>query len=107
MIFFSSPTVSRNVRFIFSNIIWICIATYFTYHMLTGARGALSWAVLTGEVETLEHELDNLREENAFLENKIKGLRKGSLDLDLLEEQAISILGLAEKNDVIVLLPRE
>lgn len=107
MIFFSSPAVSRNVRFIFSNIIWICIASYFTYHMLTGARGALSWAMLTGEVEKLEQELSDLREENAFLDNKIKGLRKGSLDLDLLEEQAINILGLAKEDDVVVLLPRE
>lgn len=107
MIFFSSPVVSRNVRFVFSNIVWICIATYFTYHMLTGARGAISWAMLTGEVESLEKELEGLKEENAFLENKIQRLRKSSLDLDLLEEQAINILGLTKEDDIVVLLPRE
>lgn len=107
MLFFSSPTISRNVRFVFSNIIWICVASYFAYHMLTGARGALSWAVLTGEVENLEKELSELKVENAFLENKINGLRKSNLDLDLLEEQAMEILGLTKEGDVVVLLPRD
>ena len=107
MIFFSSPTVNRNVRFILSNIVWICVACYFTYHMFSGARGALSWALLSREVESLEKELNSLKEENAFLENKIKLLRNNSLDLDLLEEQAQNVLGLAKENDIIVLLPRE
>ena len=75
--------------------------------MCSGARGALSWALLSREVESLEKELNSLKEENAFLENKIKLLRNNSLDLDLLEEQAQNVLGLAKENDVIVLLPRE
>ena len=75
--------------------------------MFSGARGALSWALLSREVESLEKELNSLKEENAFLENKIKLLRNNSLDLDLLEEQAQNVLGLAKENDVIVLLPRE
>ncbi|MBR1735183.1 MAG: septum formation initiator family protein [Alphaproteobacteria bacterium] len=107
MIFFSSPTVNKNIRFIFSNIIWICIACYFTYHIFTGARGALSWALLSHDVIELENNLKSLKEENAFLENKIRLLRNNSLDLDLLEEEAQSILGLAKENEIIVLLPRE
>lgn len=107
MIFFSSPKVNRNVRFIFSNIIWICIACYFTYHIFSGARGALSWAMLSREVVSLEKELKNLQEENAFLENKIRLLRSNNLDLDLLEEEAQAVLGLAKENDLVVLLPRE
>lgn len=107
MIFFSSPAISRNVRFILSNIVWICIASYFTYHMLTGARGALSWAMLSGEVNSLEKELNDLKEENTFLENKIKGLRKSSLDLDLLEEEAMNVLGLVREDNLIVLLPKD
>lgn len=107
MIFFSSPTVTRNVRFVLSNIVWICVASYFTYHMLTGARGALSWALLRGEMETLEKKLESIHEDNAFLENKIKGLRSSSLDLDLLEEQSRNILGLAKHDDTIVLMPQD
>lgn len=107
MIFFASPTVNRNVRFILSNIAWICIACYFIYHAFNGARGALSWAILSQKVERLEKEFSFLKEENDFLEKKIQSFRINNLDLDLLEEQARNVLGLAEKNDIIVLLPRE
>lgn len=105
MIYFSSPLINKNIRFIISNIVWICVAGYFTYHIFTGARGAVSWALLTREVETLEKELKNLKEDNAFLENKISLLRNDNLDLDLLEEQAQNILGFSYENDIIVLLP--
>jgi cell division protein FtsB len=41
------------------------------------------------------------------LENKIKLMRSDNLDLDLLEEQALSIIGFANANDIVVLLPRD
>jgi len=87
--------------------VWICVAAYFSYHLLNGARGAISWATLSRELESLEKELKDLKEDNAFLENKISLLRNNSIDLDLLEEQAQTILGFAHKSDLIVLLPRE
>ncbi|MCR5224477.1 MAG: septum formation initiator family protein [Alphaproteobacteria bacterium] len=75
--------------------------------MFTGARGAVSWAKLTHEVTKLETELKGLQEENSFLENKINLLRDNNLDLDLLQEQAMSILGYANPDDMVILLPRE
>jgi cell division protein FtsB len=75
--------------------------------MISGARGAVSWAMLSMELDAIERELNALKEENAFLENKINCLRENNLDLDLLEEQARNILGFANENDTIVLLPRE
>jgi cell division protein FtsB len=73
--------------------------------MFSGARGAISWAKLSHEIATLERELAFVQEENAFLENKIQLIKDDNLDLDLLEEQARCILGMARENDVIVLLP--
>ncbi|MDR2794567.1 MAG: septum formation initiator family protein [Holosporaceae bacterium] len=100
-----SYSAHKNLKFITSNIIWICIVGYFLFHMFSGARGAVSWMKLSHEVATLERELASIREENAFLENKIKLIKNDNLDLDLLEEQARNILGMAQENDVIVLLP--
>lgn len=73
--------------------------------MFSGARGAVSWVMLNKEMKLLEKTLKQLKEENAFLENKIHHLREDNLDLDLLDEQARNILGLANKDDIIVLLP--
>jgi cell division protein FtsB len=74
--------------------------------MMSGARGAISWVKLNKEIVSLEEELKNLKEDNEFLENKINLIRESNLDLDLLEEQAISVLGFAYGNDTVVLLPR-
>ncbi len=100
-------SVKKNIKLIASNIVWICVAAYFVFHVFTGARGAVSWAKLSREVAKLETELKNIREENAFLENKINLLRDNNLDLDLLQEQAMSILGYANADDIVVLLPQE
>jgi cell division protein FtsB len=88
-------------------MVWICMAGYFLFHMFSGARGAISWARLNREVKQLEKELAALQEENAFLENKVALIRENNLDLDLLEEQAREILGMAGVNDIVVILPRE
>ena len=90
-----------------SNIIWISLLFYFIFHIISGARGAISWAKLTKEVIKVEKELEELKEENEFLANKINLIRSDNLDLDLLEEQARNILGFAYENDIVVLLPRE
>jgi cell division protein FtsB len=87
-------------------MVWICLFGYFTYHIISGARGAVSWMKLNGEMASLEAELKTLRENNEFMDGKIKLMGDNNLDLDLLEEQAIGILGFANGNDIVVLLPR-
>lgn len=102
---FLKSKLINNIRFVASNIIWILVACYFLYHTFSGARGALSWRLLSRELEKLESELTSLKRENSFLENKINMLHGNNIDLDLLEEQSRIVLGFAKKNDIIVLLP--
>ncbi|GHT90826.1 hypothetical protein FACS1894122_02070 [Alphaproteobacteria bacterium] len=102
-----SPTLNRNLKSVASNAIWICIVGYFLFHMVSGARGAVSHEKLSREMDRLEHELLSLKEENAFLENKIRLIRDDNLDLDLLEEQARNLLGMTHENDLVILLPHD
>ena len=99
--------MQRNFRRIASNVVWICVSGYFLFHIFTGARGAVAWARLSTEVTELEAKLKRLQEENAFLENKIHLLSDNNLDIDLLQEQAMAILGYANANDTVVLLSKE
>lgn len=94
-----------HLQAIFGNVIWLCLAGYFVYHMIIGARGIISLSILNREVEQLESEWDALKESNAFLNNKVQRIRSDNLDLDLLEEQAQKILGLTYPNNIVVLLP--
>lgn len=100
-----SLSAKNNLKSVFSNLVWICIAGYFVYHIVIGARGVVSWTILSREANQLESELVKIKEENEFMNNKIKGMRSDSLDLDLLEEQAERILGFCYPEDTIVLLP--
>jgi cell division protein FtsB len=102
-----SPSLKKSFQLIASNVIWVIIVGYFVFHIFSGARGAVSWAKLSKEVTRLEKELNDLKEENEFLENKISLMRSDNLDPDLLEEQAHSVIGFSHKNDIVVLLPRD
>ena len=101
-----ASSVKRNIQLILANIVRVSVVVYLAYHMFGGARGLLSWAQLQQEMESLEQQLKDLKRENALLENKIKGIRGDNLDLDLLEEQAYSVLGFFHPDDLIVLLPK-
>ncbi len=101
-----SLAARSNIKTVLSNLIWICIAGYFVYHIIIGGRGVISWTILSREADQLESELISLKSENEFLGNKIKGMRSDSLDLDLLEEQAEKILGFCRAEDIVVLLPQ-
>jgi len=101
-----SSFAKGSLKAIFSNFIWVCIAGYFVYHIIIGGRGIISWTILSHEADQLESDLSKLRSENEFLNNKIKGMRSDSLDLDLLEEQAEKILGFCYAEDTVVLLPQ-
>lgn len=102
-----SLSAKNNLKSVFSNLIWICVAGYFVYHIIIGARGVVSWTILSREADRLESELAKIKRENEFMNNKIKGMRSDSLDLDLLEEQAQKILGFCYPEDTIVLLPQD
>ena len=102
-----SQVAKGNLKGVFSNLIWICIAGYFVYHIVIGGRGVVSWSILSYKADQLESELNKIKSENEFLENKIKGMRSDSLDLDLLEEQSERILGFCRAEDTVVLLPQK
>ena len=102
-----SLSAKNNLKSVFSNLIWICIAGYFVYHIIIGARGVVSWTILSREANQLESELTKIKKENEFMNNKIRGMRSDSLDLDLLEEQAQKILGFCYPEDTVVLLPQD
>lgn len=97
----------KDLRAIAFNMLWVLAVGYFVYHLITGARGILSFEVLSDELPNLEQTLRQLKSENAFLENKISRIREDNLDLDLLEEEAQRTLGFFYPDDKVVLLPKE
>ena len=83
------------------------LAIYFGYHAVVGSRGLLAWRQLNGDIEATQQDLAAVRAEREALEEKVRRLRPGSLDPDLIDELARRHLSLAGPLDVIILLDEE
>jgi cell division protein FtsB len=83
------------------------LAVYFGYHAVVGSRGLLAWRQLNRDIAATEQELAAARAERQALEEKVRRLRPGSLDPDLIDELARRRLSLAGPLDVIILLDEE
>jgi cell division protein FtsB len=71
--------------------------------MISGDRGILAFIKLNSQIYTLQNELDAVRGERLTLERRANLLKSDSLDLDLLEEQAKTILGYAKPQESILI----
>ena len=67
--------------------------------MVSGGRGILAYFKLNSQIATLTSELELARIERLNIEHKSNLLKSSSLDLDLLEEQAKTILGYAKPHE--------
>jgi cell division protein FtsB len=83
------------------------LAVYFGYHAVVGSRGLLAWRQLNRDIAATEQELAAVRAERQELEDKVRRLRPGSLDPDLIDELARRHLSLAAPLDVIILQDQE
>ncbi len=75
---------------------------YFLFHAVQGDRGILAWAELKQEVAEAEQTLDRLTKARNKLDSRVKLLRSGSLDRDLLDERARIVSGLANPHEIVI-----
>jgi len=83
-------------------IIGMVLSIYFSYHLIVGHRGYFSLKQTQNQIIELEQALDIAQIEREQLETKVKMMRPGSIDRDLLEEQARHILGYQHANEIVI-----
>jgi cell division protein FtsB len=74
---------------------------YFAFVAVQGENGLLKLFQVQDQRDFLEQELASLQHERAAAENRTKRLSDQYLDLDLLDEQARAVLGMARGDEVI------
>jgi len=94
--------VQRRSRQIVLPILGASMLFYFAYHTIQGERGLLSYLRLKQEVRKAEASLNEVRGQREVLENRVRLLQSGSLDLDMLEEQARRVLNYAHPDDLVI-----
>jgi len=84
-------------------ILAIGVLTYFGHHALTGSFGLASKEEYETRISALNAELALLEGQRAELEKRTGMLRDGSLERDMIDEQARRVLGLTRENEIVIL----
>ena len=78
------------------------LGTYFTFASVQGDFGLFRRIQIEAEAKALTREKKQLMHEVAELKNKTLRLSDDYLDLDLLDQQARDVLGLARGDEIII-----
>ncbi len=78
------------------------LGVYFTFAAVQGDYGLFRRVELSAQEKTLQAELDRLNAQIDEMENLTRRLSDGYLDLDLLDQQARSVLGLLRSDEIVV-----
>jgi cell division protein FtsB len=72
----------------------ICAFVYFAFHAIVGNRGLLAYFKLSESFAESVKKLDELKAQRLEIEHKVN-LLKSSIDLDMLDQEARRVLGVA------------
>ncbi|SMX41968.1 FtsB family cell division protein [Actibacterium lipolyticum] len=78
------------------------LATYFTFAAVQGDYGLFRRIQVEAEAGTLIQERDALQAQLDEMQNKTRRLSDDYLDLDLLDEQARSVLGMIRSDEIVI-----
>ncbi len=80
----------------------VLLGLYFAFAAVQGPSGILRRIQIESESAELATERDTLRAEVARMQNMTRRMSNEYLDLDLLDEQARSVLGVVRADEVIL-----
>jgi cell division protein FtsB len=88
----------------FAPLFAVLVLFYLCFHAVSGERGVVALFKESRRLEQLKTELAKVVAEREALDVKVRGLSSNSLDLDLLDERARLMLGMAGKNEMVYFL---
>ncbi|MDO5630639.1 MAG: septum formation initiator family protein [Paracoccus sp. (in: a-proteobacteria)] len=95
-----------NQRFPLSSVIFfllvIALGLYFAFAAVQGPSGILRRVQIEAETTELAEERDRLRGEVSEMQNLTRRLSDEYLDLDLLDERARAVLGVARGDEAVI-----
>ncbi|TMV06583.1 septum formation initiator family protein [Ruegeria sediminis] len=78
------------------------LGVYFTFAAVQGDYGLFRRVEIAAERDALSRDLGKLEAEIAKMENLTRRLSDSYLDLDLLDQQARSVLGLLRADEIVI-----
>ena len=97
--------VARRTWQMLASVAGACVVGYFLYHTVEGERGWVAEMHLQNQVNAAQDMLSNIKKEHDALDHRVQLMRPGSLDPDLLDEEARKTLDYSKPGEVIILSP--
>ncbi|MCK5273988.1 MAG: septum formation initiator family protein [Alphaproteobacteria bacterium] len=94
----------RQGRQIIASIFGVAVIGYFAFHAVEGERGLRAYFALNLQTELAREERDALRHGRMTIESRVNLLKPESLNLDMLDERARTVLNKVHEDDFVVLL---
>ncbi|MEM7521441.1 MAG: septum formation initiator family protein [Pseudomonadota bacterium] len=98
--------MNRSARPALGTLFFFAIAfalsLYFTFAAVQGDFGLFSRAEILAESQELRSQLAQVRADVTRMENLTKRMSDSYLDLDLLDQQARSVLGMVRSDEVVI-----
>lgn len=79
--------------------------SYFGYHALYGGNGLYSKHIVEQQTTELQAKLDGLSSRRVALQQQVALLSDGSVEKDMLDEQARRALNMAQPGELVILKP--
>ncbi|MEP3245915.1 MAG: septum formation initiator family protein [Sneathiella sp.] len=94
--------ISKRLKAGAAPIVGLLAICYFSYHLVEGDRGLFAYLKLQNDIRKAEAEYQIIELEKGRLEKRVKLLDRENLDLDMLEERAREVLGLAHPDEIVI-----
>ena len=75
------------------SLLMLMLSFYFAFHLVQGDRGVLELSRMQAYEVHLDKELAAIKAQRQAMEEKVSRLRSSSVDVDMLEQQAMFFLG--------------
>lgn len=93
----------RRMRHVLPPLVWLVLTFYFGWHAVNGERGLRRMFELKQEIAVAKQVADEIALRRAEMEQKVQMLSPQSIDADMLEESARSLLNMGQDGDYIIL----
>ena len=93
----------RRMRHVLPLLVWLVLTFYFGWHAVNGERGLRRMFELKQEIAVAKQVADEIALRRAEMEQKVQMLSPQSIDADMLEESARSLLNMGQDGDYIIL----
>ena len=101
---FKNSLIRRRGFAILSSSLWAVLMAYFGYHAVQGNHGLLARNALATQVEDARADLVELQTERHRLEALVDLMSPETLDRDMLDERARTMLNYAHPDDIVIFL---